>query len=278
MAYILRRKVFVCYSHQDRDELQLLREHICSAGLGWEPWDDSEIPSGTDWQKTIEATLREARAAVLLVSASFLASKFIQERELPLLLRQSKNDRFRLIPVQVRTTLPVHPLSHIQFLNDPNSPVSDMERSEKERLWARLAEQLLGEEPVEEGKDPQYAQKLVDDEAATGQVQMRAITRKLLKALVEFQAEVRGKELAQGLIAYKVLFHRAGLEFVRRWAGVYLYEIHEWCRANAWPPLNALVVNAALGRPGGSYPGGDWEGEAQECLNFKYPAKVLSPP
>src|SRR6266481_640987 len=44
-------------------------------------------------------------------------------------------------------------------------------------------------------------------------------------------------------------------------AGMFLYEIHEICKSNGLPPLNALAVNAQKKHPGHKYPGGlqGWE-------------------
>ncbi len=277
MAYEIRRTVFVCYAHEDREHLDLLRQHIKSARLGWEAWDDSRIQAGTDWREKIETALRQARAAILLVSAAFLSSEFIQEKELPVLLERARKDRFRLIPVQLRRTHGRHVLSARQFLNDPDNPVSEMSSIDKERIWARLAEELVGEDSAA-GTDRDPVPASGEDDSTTEQPRMRPTARKLLKALVGFQREVRGSPLGEGTIGYKELFEKAGLPFIRRWAGAYLYEIHEWCRTNSWPPLNSLVVNAALGRPGGSYPGDNWEIEARECLEFRYPKEVLDPP
>ena len=45
-------------------------------------WSDKDIRAG-EWEKQIEAAMRGAVAAVLLVSDHFLASDYIIEKELP---------------------------------------------------------------------------------------------------------------------------------------------------------------------------------------------------
>ena len=51
-----------------------------------ERWDDTRIRPGSEWRSEIKQALERARAAVLLISADFLASDFIQDNELPPLL------------------------------------------------------------------------------------------------------------------------------------------------------------------------------------------------
>src|SRR5689334_3509923 len=49
-------------------------------------WSDKDIKAGL-WEKQIEAAMKGAVAAVLLVSDNFLASEYIVGKELPYLLR-----------------------------------------------------------------------------------------------------------------------------------------------------------------------------------------------
>jgi hypothetical protein len=49
-------------------------------------WEDTQIPVGADWRKTIEDAINQSVAAILLVGQGFLASRFIKEKELPKIL------------------------------------------------------------------------------------------------------------------------------------------------------------------------------------------------
>ena len=61
-------------------------------GLAVEAWHDGRIPGGGDWEAEIQKAMAEADAAILLVSADSLGSKFINEEEVPFLLGRRKAD------------------------------------------------------------------------------------------------------------------------------------------------------------------------------------------
>ena len=76
-------KIFVSYSRKDKKWLERLQVHLKpleSDGVV-DLWDDTEIKAGADWEAEIERALVEAKAAILLISADFLASDFIRKRD-----------------------------------------------------------------------------------------------------------------------------------------------------------------------------------------------------
>ena len=83
--------IFVSYSHAD--EKWRKRFEIMSKPLGRAEgirfWSDKDIKAG-EWEKQIENAMHGAVAAVLLVSDNFLASEYITSKELPYILRASK--------------------------------------------------------------------------------------------------------------------------------------------------------------------------------------------
>lgn len=69
-----RPRVFVSYSHNDREWLERLRVHLKPLRGQIDLWDDTRIKPGAVWYEEIKRGLEGARAALLLVSADFLAS------------------------------------------------------------------------------------------------------------------------------------------------------------------------------------------------------------
>ena len=97
----MRTKVFISYSHKDRpwlDRLQVFLRPLERDGL-IERWDDTRLRAGDGWHDEIRSAIASARVVVLLISADFLASDFIEREELPPLLAQAKQQGARIIPV-----------------------------------------------------------------------------------------------------------------------------------------------------------------------------------
>ncbi|MEA2694085.1 MAG: hypothetical protein QOJ16_3472, partial [Acidobacteriota bacterium] len=93
--------VFISYSHQDEKWKDKLVKHLGvleQEGL-LATWDDRRIGAGANWLAEIEKAMGSARVAVLLVSADFLTSKFILQKEVPLLLERRAKEGLRVIPV-----------------------------------------------------------------------------------------------------------------------------------------------------------------------------------
>ena len=96
-----RPRVFISYSHEDRDLLGLLLPHLKAlerAGL-LDMWVDTRIDAGERWYPEIEAAMQGAAVAVCLVSEYFLASDFCTKGEVPYLLKRAEEDGLLLIPV-----------------------------------------------------------------------------------------------------------------------------------------------------------------------------------
>jgi hypothetical protein len=96
--------VFVSYSHKDENEKEALLTHL--GGLQREglitAWSDDQIGAGTDWAQAIDQALSQARVAILLVTANFLNSEFIIEKEVPALLARRKKGELTVFPVIAR--------------------------------------------------------------------------------------------------------------------------------------------------------------------------------
>jgi hypothetical protein len=161
-----RRAVFINYSHFDNEDsspknrwldrlLQMLRPLVNQEELTH--WSDQEIKTGDDWHVTIQAQLEVAKAAVLLVSPAFLASDYIRNSELPVLLKNAAKRGVKIFPIIVRPCLyqrakfkypdpKLGPnelmLSSIQSANPPSKALTEMTESEQDRVLLKVATEL----------------------------------------------------------------------------------------------------------------------------------------
>jgi len=106
----------------------------------------TRIKPGQKWKGEIEAALSEARVAVLLVSADFLASDFVAHDELPPLLEAAESDGLVVLPVILAPSrfARTHSLSQFQAVNDPKKPLTQLDEGARETVWVELAEQIEG--------------------------------------------------------------------------------------------------------------------------------------
>jgi internalin A len=97
------KKVFISYSHDDliyRKELQtylvnLERENKI------EIWHDGLIDAGSGWNEKIIDKLKESDIIILLISQTFISSKYIHEVEMKKALEQMQKGHSKIIPILV---------------------------------------------------------------------------------------------------------------------------------------------------------------------------------
>ena len=141
-----RTKVFISYSHADKEWLGRLKRHLKPLVREGQLdcWDDTHIRPGDDWRQEIRAALDRAQVAVLLISADFFASDFIDENELPPLLAAAQAEGVRIFPVILSASrFARHPsLARFQAVNSPDRPLNDMPPAEQEQVLDRLAQTI----------------------------------------------------------------------------------------------------------------------------------------
>jgi hypothetical protein len=110
-------EVFYSYAREDerlRDELEKHLSVLKRAGV-IVSWHDRQIDPGGEWRKQIDQHIRTAQIILLLVSADFLASDYINEVEVKIALKRHASGEAIVIPIILR---PVNwlrsPFSHLQ--------------------------------------------------------------------------------------------------------------------------------------------------------------------
>ena len=179
-----RDLVFLSYSHDDAEWAQALTGFLkpLTRTQRMRVWVDvANIRAGDLWHPEIGRAIAQARIAVLLVSARFLASDYIMNTELPALLTH----RVRLAPVLVGDCLWPHvpQLAQRQWLHDPGrdgalSLVAD-QIGERDRRLVQICTRLLGllPDPLTASPDPQPTTELPEPPERS---RMAAVPRGLL--------------------------------------------------------------------------------------------------
>lgn len=140
-------KVFISYSRKDQKRLERLQIHLkplVQKGI-IDLWDDTKIKAGANWKEEISDALNSAKVAVLLITADFLASDFIEREELPSLLEAAERDGTVILPVIVGYCgFSRSSLSQFQTVNSPEKPISAISPEvEQDKEWDRVAEAIV---------------------------------------------------------------------------------------------------------------------------------------
>jgi hypothetical protein len=79
------KKIFISDRHADEDWKDRVNKHLKvlqMEGIS-RTWDDRQIPAGTDWEKELFS---------LIETAGFLASDYIRDKEVPLILDRREHE------------------------------------------------------------------------------------------------------------------------------------------------------------------------------------------
>src|SRR6266545_838777 len=143
-----RPSVFISYSHKDEVWKDRLVTHL--AGLERNgrlyTWTDRRIRVGQAWLREIETAMEEARVAVLLISPDFLASGFIQDREVPRLLERRAQEGLHVVPVIVKDCLLEEEvrISDLQARPRDGRPLASYRSDKRDTELKKIAKEILG--------------------------------------------------------------------------------------------------------------------------------------
>jgi len=160
------RAVFISYAHADNSGPGPAARWLDRLLLNLKPLafedliavaTDRDIGLGDDWHARIQADLNRAGAAVLLVSPAFLASEYIRNNELPVLLHRAKTQGLRIVPVILRPCLYAETrfkypdpetgpegfsLASLQAAGSPAKVLNEMTEGEQDRALLSVAQAL----------------------------------------------------------------------------------------------------------------------------------------
>lgn len=140
-------RVFISYAHTDHEWLEKLQKHLkpLERQGAIDVWVDTRIQTSEKWSDEIRAALASSKVAVLLVSADYLASEFINEEELPTLLKAAEaRDGVRVMPVILSPCrfLETPSLAQFQAVNPPSKPIKGMSEVEQDTVLYKLSKDI----------------------------------------------------------------------------------------------------------------------------------------
>ena len=127
-------KIFVSYSHKDVQLKNALLEHMASLfheGVAT-AWHDREIVAGDAWSREIDNQLEIANVILLLISPSFLASRYCYGVELDRALARAREGEAVVIPILLRPAdWKTSSFSHLQALPTNAQPITSWSNSDE---------------------------------------------------------------------------------------------------------------------------------------------------
>jgi hypothetical protein len=194
-----RMQVFVSYSHKDLRWLERLKVHLTplSSEYAVDLWDDTRLRPGSRWRQEIRSAVDKANAAILIISADFLASEFIRNDELPPLLLAAEEEGTLILPIIASPSLFLRKteLSKFQTVNHPSLPLISATEGEQEAIFVRVADALLG-------VNLQRTRDQVAETTATESFLDRSTWSRLIKIGDWIFDEQRSRIIGSGMRAY----------------------------------------------------------------------------
>lgn len=139
--------IFISYSHADAEWLKRVQVHLkpIERKKNIKVWDDTRIQPGENWLVEIKRNIESAAAAILLISADFLASEFIANSELPAMLKMAQSSGTKIFPIIIKPcAYSESELNIFQAVNTPSEPLINMDESGRESVFTDLATSILG--------------------------------------------------------------------------------------------------------------------------------------
>jgi len=139
-------KVFISYSREDETSIGHLLEHlqVLEQLDLLVIWHDGKIGVGDDWYEEIEDALNGCAAAILLVSPSFLGSKFCMQKEVPVLLERRQREGIKIVPIFARhCSLRRHAwLGAMQMRPDAKTAMEALTKARRNKAYADIVDEI----------------------------------------------------------------------------------------------------------------------------------------
>jgi hypothetical protein len=140
-----RDLVLISYSHKDKKWFDDLKTHLepLVRGQNLKIWEDTQIRPGAIWRDEIEKALAAAKVAVLLVSPTFLSSKFINQNELPVLLDAAKTEGVHILWVPLQASnYKATAIEKYQAVYPTDRPLKQITAAKRDTAWVEVCSNI----------------------------------------------------------------------------------------------------------------------------------------
>lgn len=137
-----RDQIFISYSHRDSEWLEKLTTVIrpLIRNQAMDSWADTRIQVGQKWRDEISQSLAKSRVAVLLVSQHFLASDFIADVEMPLIITAAHSGDLTVVWIPITSCLfDETEIATFQAAHDPKRPLDSLSSAELNKALTDIA-------------------------------------------------------------------------------------------------------------------------------------------
>ena len=139
------KKIFISYAREDRQFLDKLLKYCLDPikKEGFEYWFDEKIRVGFDWSPEISENIETSNIAICIITSRFLGSDFINDKELPLLLKRREYGMM-IIPILFETCIWKRKswLKNIQIYPRNGIPFDDLDNKMQKKLLVQVAEDI----------------------------------------------------------------------------------------------------------------------------------------
>lgn len=121
----------------------MIAPYLRQAEVELDLWDDTKISPGSQWRIEIRRALEKAGVAVAIVSPDFLASTFIMEHELPVIIRAAEDGGVQLLWLYVSAAgWEETPLARFQAAHDTNVVLDQRPVPEQNEILKSVAQKI----------------------------------------------------------------------------------------------------------------------------------------
>lgn len=146
-----REEVFISFSDDDKKYFYEMKHFIdlLKIDCNIKHWHCKLLEYGDKWDENIHKHMAVTKVGVLMVSQAFLASGYIRNQELPILLQAAKDNQICIMWIPIKpSTVKFSPIDlkngdkvyidKYQAVCNPEKPLSTLRPSEREDIYVNL--------------------------------------------------------------------------------------------------------------------------------------------